>query len=191
MLAQKKKKSVAMVCGSLFCLFLFFLSLDADSTGLEKDLIRSLMEEKNIGILQEVVDNISGSIDKIILNTELDDEGLDSILRYGIDYCSPHRGNGWYYCMYEKNREALEKNIDLDYPDTCTHIMKEYPYREWRTISGVTRNFIEDCVEKRLKVAVFFAKRTNFQIPIDFITNKFRRWIILNGIFEKAAKFVK
>lgn len=191
---SKKKEIVRMIQSGLFCLwflFSFFASLNADSSALEKALIRSLvMEEKNIGIFQEVLDNISGSIDKIILNTDLNEENLASVLRYGVEYCPPNL-DGWSYCMYEKNRETLEKNIDLAYPDTCTNIMREYPYREWKMMSGVTRRFIEDCVEKRLKVAVFFAERTEFEIPIDFITNKFRRWLILDSVFKKAVNFVK
>lgn len=144
----------------------------------------SMMKEENFALLDEIISNISGVVDKLILSTELTADNMAEAMPLGGEECwSEH-----LYCLYEKNAEKLHQNLDTVYPDSCSYIMKEYPYSRWNDTSAFTRTFISDCIEQRLKVFVF-GLQNGFQIPIDFITNRFCRWILLDGFTQSWRRF--
>ena len=174
----------------LFVLFVIPI-VDANGNSFENSLLRTMMKEKHANYILEIMTNFSGVIDKIILSTEFTHENLAENLPLGWEAClfnaEYHRR---LYCLYENNREEIEKNLDKTHNDTCTYMMNEFPYSEWLGISSFSKRYLSECVEKRLKVFIF-GKENGFSIPIDFITNKIHIWVYLENVYRYYSELIK
>lgn len=172
-----------------FCILLV-CETKADES-LQKALFKKLVQQENIHLIIEVMDNISGVIDKLILSDNLEEEDYIEAFPLGWKECFNEKEYHFkgQYCLYEKNKAFLEEILESKYKDTCTTLMNEFPYSSLLEIDILTQRYLEDCIEQRLKV-FSFGRRNNFTIPIDFTTNRFRRWKILAEISKEMKSIL-
>lgn len=170
----------------ILSLFLYnFVQVEGSS--LDNAFIAFITKPKNEQYFLEIVDNINDIFEKMIMSTELTPSFILERLPLGHEDC-PHIDNdtiGTYYCLYEKNIESLHQNKDNKYNDTCTIVMNEYPYSSWKDASALFKRMIEDCIYERLKVLAF-CKEFGIDLPIDLITNKLRKWVMIEEFWRNA-----
>ena len=151
---------------------LFFIR---DSGTKDEGSIRILRDDLVV-TTEAMMDMISGMMDDHILDTNLADVPLSEILPKGEVFCSKYHliPDLSLYCRFRENQPDLERTRKND---TCQQVM-DFRLERWEKLDNITRAMIKKCMVKQQKTLVF-GHLNRIHIPIDFVTNKYRKWTLL------------